>query len=114
MGIYDIYTTFNINFKKEFNNILKILNDKENFSLLFIDNSTNIKKLEFEEFYRNNINNSNGIWIGNGINEQMLFKYGRLPKEYRENITSKYGFIIENGLVFKIKLIDYNGGNSEK
>lgn len=113
VGIYDLYSNLNITFKKEFNEILKQLNNKDNFSLIFIDSATNIKKLEFEDFYRNNVNNNRGIWIGNGITEQMILKCGRMPREYRETINNKIGFVIENGLIRKIKVLDYYGGDYE-
>ena len=113
VGIYDLYSSLNITFKKEFNEILKQLNDKDNFALIFIDSATNIKKLEFEDFYRNNVNNNRGIWIGNGITEQMILKCGRMPREYRETINNKFGFVIENGIIRKIKVLDYYGGDYE-
>ena len=114
VGIYDLYNALNITFKKEFNEILKQLNNKDNFSLIFIDSSTNIKKLEFEDFYRNNVNNNRGIWIGNGITEQMILKCGRMPREYRETVTNKFGYVIENGIIRKVKLLDYYGGEDEQ
>ena len=115
LGIYDIYSSFDILMKKEFNNILKLLNEKDNVSIIFIEASNVLKKLEFEEFYKTNINNNRGIWIGNGVSEQMILKSGRMPREYRDTITDKFGFVFENGIITKIKLLDYfNGDENEE
>ena len=115
LGIYDIYSSFDILLKKEFNNILKLLNEKDNVSTIFIEASNVLKKLEFEEFYKSSINNNRGIWIGNGVSEQMILKSGRMPREYRDTITDKFGFVFENGIITKIKLLDYfNGDENEE
>ena len=113
LGIADIYNSLTIDYKKELNVILKQINEEENFVTIFLDTSNYMKKIEFEEFYKNNINNLRGIWIGNGIGEQMIIKVSRIPREFRELVTSKYGFIVDNSVIKKTKLIDFKGGSNE-
>ena len=114
IGIYEIYNNFSILEKKEFKNVLSELNKKDNFSVIIVDNYYDLKKLEFEEFYKGCIDNNKGIWIGNGIGDQMLFRVNRIPREYRDNINNNYGFVIESGNIRKIKLIDYYGDENDR
>ncbi len=114
VGIYEIYNTFSILEKKEFNNILSELNKKDNFSIIIADNYYELKKIEFEEFFKECVNVNGGIWIGNGVSDQMLFRINKIPREYRENIENDYGFIIESGNINKIKTIKYYGEQNDK
>ena len=113
LGITEIYNSLDVNHKIEFNKTLKEMNDRDNFVTIFIDTSSFLKKIEFEDFYKNNVNNLRGIWIGNGIGEQMTIKLSRIPREFRDLVTNNYGFIIDNSVITKIKLIDYYGGINE-
>lgn len=114
LGINDIYSTFDLNIKKKFSELLKIINSKDNFITILVDASNNIKKLEFEDFYKNSVNNMRGLWIGNGVSEQMILKYSKLPREYRELTDNNYGFVFDNSIVEKIKLINYLGEENEE
>lgn len=114
IGLTDMYNEFSLNDKKYFNSVLKKLNLNENFCSIILDTSNNIKKLEFEEFYRNNVSNLQGIWIGNGIYDQMCIKINRIPREYRNSITNEFGFAIENSNINKIKLLNYSEDNNEQ
>ena len=113
-GIFDIYDTFDITYKKKFSELLQKLNKSSKYSLIFIDEFTSIKKLEYEEFYKTNVNNLRGIWIGNGINDQTILKNCVVSREYRELTNPNYGFVLENSVVKKIKVINYTGENYEE
>lgn len=113
IGLNDIYSEFDLKEKQKFSTILKKINSSESFCSLIVDTSTNIKKLEFEEFYRSNINNMQGIWIGNGIYDQMCIKINRIPREYRNPTTNEFGFVIENSNIYKVKLINYSEEENE-
>ena len=114
LGVNDIYSTFDLNTKKKFSELLKIINNKDNFISIILDASNNIKKLEFEEFYKNCVNNMRGLWIGNGVSEQMILKFTKLPREYRELTDNNYGFVFDNSVVEKVKLINYLGDDNEE
>ena len=51
-------------------------------SFIIIDNPENIEKHVFDNWYTNYANNSSGIWIGNGIeNQNMMMQYGQLLRQ---------------------------------
>ena len=54
-----------------------------------------------------------GIWIGNGIYDQMCIKINRIPREYRNPTTNEFGFVIENSNIYKVKLINYSEEENE-
>jgi hypothetical protein len=44
----------------------------ENSTFIFVDDYSSIKKLQFEGWYRSCVDESNGIWLGDGANDQMV------------------------------------------
>ena len=44
----------------------------ENSNFIFVDDYSSIKKLQFEGWYRACVDESNGIWLGDGANDQMV------------------------------------------
>ena len=44
----------------------------ENSTFIFVDDYSSIKKLQFEGWYRACVDESNGIWLGDGANDQMV------------------------------------------
>ncbi|MDO5568512.1 MAG: type VII secretion protein EssC, partial [bacterium] len=85
--------------------------DKINF--VFVDDNANIKKISYDNWYKNIINNISGIWIGPNVSDQTAIKINNVYK-LNNNIDKKYGYLVSNGQTKLIKLIaSYKEGNNE-
>ncbi len=92
-------------YKKAFEDMLARAKDLETFVFIFVDIPNNLKKYEYDPWYKNNVNNTSGIWIGSGVGEQTLIK-ANIP--YRNNfkeISNDYGVVVHKGKPYLVKLI---------
>ena len=88
----------------------KLLNDLANTTNVYVtvvDTVDKIKSMEYEPFYKNNVNTSFSLWIGSGIGNQFTLKTNSSSKETRMNIENDFGFIIVKGNPKLVKLIDF-------
>ena len=63
--------------------------------------------LEYEDFYRDNVQPINAIWIGSGITEQFTIKSSTYNKETRAQIPNDFGYNVTRGVSTQIKLLDF-------
>jgi len=92
--------------KAVFENI--IANSKENLKIhfLLVDTPNSLKKYEYDDWYKNSIDSTNGIWVGDGFTEQYSIKPAKIIQQYYESIGTKYGYLVENGNVEFIKFVE--------
>jgi len=93
----------------EHKNIFKeILNhNKESLKItfVFIDIPSAFKKYEYEDWYKNNVDSDDGIWIGAGVTQQYVIKLTVQPSKI-SNIDNEYGIVVKNGIPHIVKLIN--------
>ena len=87
-------------------NFTKEIKNTENISLIIADDYKKIKKSEFDNWYRNIQNDTDGIWIGTGLSDQNLFKMSKITKEMGYNYKNNFGFVIRDGRAELLKLIE--------
>ena len=89
--------------------ILKIILEKiskiDKINILFADTTNDIKNYTNEEWL--NVDTSNGIWIGSGIDNQYLLNINKLTSEMRKEMPNNYGYLIKNNKAIKIKLLEF-------
>lgn len=92
--------------KDKFVNI--ITKSKENLKVhfIFIDIPAGFKPYEYESWYKSTINPSTGLWVGDGFAEQYLIKPTKVLQDYYNLIGNNYGYLVENGQVKFIKVIE--------
>lgn len=59
----------------------------------------------FEKWYKAQVTQNNGIWIGSGITEQYQLKANKTTSEMHDEISNDFGYSIQNGKCIKIKLL---------
>ena len=79
------------------NNLVKSIKESENTNMIFVDTSTMIKSIDFENWYSDIKNNSSGIWVGRGVYDQATFRINRVTKEMQADIGNNYGYIVSEG-----------------
>ena len=95
------------NGEKKVEEILKKAEELDTFSFIIVDSASKIKAHEYDPWYKTFVTNDNGIWIGNGINEQYLLNTGSsYSKRLENNCGNNFGYVIQNGESTLIKLIE--------
>ena len=87
--------------------LLASVKTNNNMRIILADAVTKIKSLEYEDFYRDNVQPINAIWIGSGITEQFTIKSSTYNKETRAQIPNDFGYNINRGVSTQIKLLDF-------
>ena len=102
----DKFLTDNAEIAGSFSKFMKQLEEKENYSIMIVENANKIKTYEFEDWYKNYITKENGIWIGNGIDNQYLITINSSRKELFNNCGRSFGYIIKDGISTFVKLLE--------
>ena len=84
-------------------NIFANVNSYQNSTFVFVDDYSSVKKLQIEGWYRNCIDESNGIWLGDGAGDQMAINIETLTFEDKKISFPYMGFPIykENHMIVK-------------
>ncbi len=80
----------------------------DNYKFIFLDTIDSIKGVEYESWYKQIIDNNNGIFIGSGIDNQFVLKLSSTTKEMRSEISPNYGYIVYRGKSSKVKLLEFD------
>ena len=107
-GFDKIYTALDTNERKIVESICKKTRDKKTYDVVFVDVADSIKKNSFEGGLKNYVNTSNGIWLGNNIAAQSVFKITRNTKEMRDVIPENMGYRLFKGIPSRIKYLEFN------
>jgi DNA segregation ATPase FtsK/SpoIIIE and related proteins len=91
--------------KDKFKEILNNNKDTLKINFVFVDIPFGFKKYEYEEWYKNTMNNNNGIWIGSGVTNQFALKLTIQPSSIN-NIDNEYAVVIKKGMPSIIKVIN--------
>jgi hypothetical protein len=91
--------------KKRFLAALENINEINQFSFVFVDRVDNLKKFEYENWYKKVVANNNGIWVGNGVADQTLIKTNIGFKKNNNEIPSGFGIVIKNTKTSLVKLV---------
>ena len=77
-----------------------------NLAVIIGDTAKNYTAFTYEKWYKTNCSQSDGIWVGSGIDEQYQIKINRITSEMHEELTPKFGYSILKGKAVKIKLLN--------
>ncbi|MBE6155549.1 MAG: type VII secretion protein EssC [Firmicutes bacterium] len=76
---------------------------------ILVETFDNLKKLEYDLWYKDIVNSTRGIWIGNGLAEQNIFKLYVNTRAISNNIPDNFGYNIVSGMPQLFKYIEsYN------
>ena len=114
IGVDKFITDFE-DIENKFEDTLKIINKTGICNIILVENVNKLKNHEYDDWYRNYILKDNGIWIGNGIENQYLITVDSNRKEMVNDCGSSFGYIIRQGNMTFIKLLEMkeNGDTDE-
>ena len=91
--------------KTALTNMITDSKSKGNIKFIIIDTIEAIKTINFEPWYRPNVDLSEGIWLGEGIGNQFTLKVTTNSRILRMEVEKGFGYIIKKGKATLIKLM---------
>ena len=91
--------------EKNFYEMLKTAEKLENYCFIIVDNFIKLKRREYDEWYKNFVNNDSGIWVGNGIADQYLISVVIKNRNLANNCGDSFGHVIEREIATEVKLL---------
>lgn len=86
-------------------NLFKEIKKSENMKLLFCESNNQLKSLDFDNWYTQLRNSSDGIYIGKGFANQTTLRVGKITKEMNQDISLDYGYCVKDSSGELVKLI---------
>ncbi len=101
---------------EKFKNIIKNGETFNKISYVIVNTIENVKKLEYEEWYKLLIRDDEGIWLGSGLGNQFSLKLAKSSQEYNKKIANDFGYVVKRGNPVLVKLIvdDSKGDDNEQ
>ena len=83
----------------------------EKTNILFVDNYSSFKRLVSETWYQTRVDNTSGIWLGEGLGSQMAINVSNFSMEDRKIDFPYMGFAVKNSkkVIIKCAIDDYEG-----
>lgn len=90
--------------EEQFLQTLEKAEELEMFKFIFVENSTRTKNHEYDDWYQKYISNENGIWVGNGIEDQYSITINS-DGNIENNCGPSFGYVIKDSNPTLIKLV---------
>lgn len=94
------------NFYFTFNSTLKRAEELGKCKFIFVENANRLKNHEYDEWYKNFVSKDNGIWVGNGVDNQYVLNITSERRLIVNNCGNSFGYAINQGTATLIKLIE--------
>ena len=106
IGIDSFKNKLNSDNKNKFGELFESGKDLGIINFIIVDSVDKIKKFEFESWYKNAVNPANGIWIGNGIQDQFSLKVSQKIPEMKDMVPFNFCFVINRGKAEYVKFVE--------
>ena len=105
IGIGEIDTELSDKGKQILNTIMMTPSILQKSYFILVDNYSSFKRLELYQWYKSQVDTSNGIWLGPNIANQMVFNIPNINMDIRNLDFPEMGFAIENNEFDIIKYV---------
>ena len=106
IGIDGFIGKLNMDVKNDFTKALEVGKDLGIITFCIVDTVDKVKKYEFESWYKNVVNNSRGLFFGNGLLDQMSIKITKNDRELRADIPFNFCYIVNHGRPELVKYVE--------
>lgn len=93
---------------KKIENLFNKSKTLENFNLILCDGAKKLKEIDYDSWYTNIKNNTDGIWIGKGFGDQSVFRINRLTREMNNNYKNDYAYCVTESDAELMKVISFD------
>ena len=106
-GISELFTDEeNAQYKEKIYTYFKNIEKNKKTSYILIDDYFNYKKVILESEFQKYYDDTTGIWIGTGIDNQVAFSINGLTTEDTEQYTDNIGYLIVKGKYELVKIME--------
>ena len=105
-GVGNLLNRIKSETKEKFENMFTKDAEVKKVWFVIVDTATNLKRVEFDNWYKAAITQNAGIWIGNGINDQSVIKLAKLVPNGNIEIKNNYGYVVNKGNAQFTKLLE--------
>lgn len=105
IGATSLFSKVDASEKSTLEKLLQDLQKISNARIIIADNINNIKVLNYDAWFKNGADLSEGIWLGNNIDSQFTMKVNNNPRSLRVEIGPSFGYIITKGKAKLIKIM---------
>jgi len=85
--------------------ILDVGETYHNINIIIAEAAKNLSNYSYDKWYKKNVSQSDGIWVGEGFSAQYHIKPGVITSEMREESGDNFGFSVIKGRAVKIKIL---------
>lgn len=104
-GIESFISKLNDKNKNKISDFFTKIKDLGVINFIIFDEVENIKKVEYESWFKEEFNPNEGIWIGDGINDQFTLKPLVRTPELKESIGDEFCFALVRGKPILVKYV---------
>lgn len=72
---------------------------------VFVDTSLSFNGYSYESWYKQHMENSDGLWIGDGVVDQYTFKINKITSDLYEEVENDFGYAISKGKPSLVKIL---------
>lgn len=98
--------------KEIFESMLNEFQEKKNCSFIIMDNAARIKNHQYDNWYKKYVSGDNGIWIGDGLNDQYILNISD-RRMIDNNCGNSFGYIVKKGNITLLKFLGLIESGSE-
>ena len=106
IGIDNLMSKISSENKQKLIDVFNKTKDLDIFNFIIVDSIDKIRRIENESWYRNSVNKSFGIWLGNGVNDQYSINISQKVPNMRDDVPSNFCFVIKRGKAEYVKFIE--------
>ena len=100
-------------FNGAFSGLLSMIKGMPKVHFVFADTSDNIKKREFEQWYKDTVSGIKGIWLGNGMSSQYTLKSSLPLRVLSANLDKNFGYYVDGNTTLLVKFLSADGTEEE-
>lgn len=105
VGFNKFKNSINNNYLSYFNSLMTGILKFKKSKLLLFDSYDEFRTLEIEEWFENSINKKFSIWLGPGVENQIMFNFNNLSQEDLKENFEYVGFANQDGNASVIKYV---------
>ncbi len=105
VGIEKFKNMLSSEFDGAYSGLISMIKGMPKVYFVIIDTCDNLKKREFESWYKDTISGTKGIWVGNGIGTQYTIKSTLPSRVLATKLDKNFGYYIDGNTTVLVKLI---------
>ena len=104
-GIDKFKMLLGADFNSQFADLLVKIKAMPKMYFIIMDEVDNIKKLEYDTWYKAVVSPTRGIWVGEGMSTQFTLKSTLSARQLSAKIDNTFGYYVDGSVTVLVKLI---------